>query len=130
LEYNLLDILVVDDQSGVRFLLDAIIREEGHNSHLAANGLEGVEMVQKINPDLVFMDIKMPIMDGTVAVEKIKEMGYTPYIVIMTAFTEKDVMEKAIQNGVSKYLIKPFDIQEIRNIICNLAQKSITNHAV
>ena len=121
--FQRLDVLVVDDQAGVRYLLDAIIREEGHNSYLATNGLEAVEQVKSINPHLIFMDIRMPIMDGTKALEKINEMGCNYQVVIMTAFTEKDVIDKARANGAFKCIIKPFDVEEIRQILHEVAQK-------
>lgn len=119
-----LNILVVDDQAGVRYLLDAVIREECHNSYLATNGLEAIEMVKKIKPNLVFMDIRMPVMDGTKALEKIKELGFNPDVVIMTAFTEKDVIDKAYRNGAVKCVIKPFDVDEIRKLIRESAKKT------
>lgn len=115
--YQSLNILVVDDQPGVRYLLDAVVREEGHNSHLATNGLEAVEMVKKVNPNLVFMDIRMPLMDGTKALEMIKELGYGPTVIMMTAFTEESVIDTAYTNGAAKCIIKPFDIEDIRKII-------------
>ncbi|PKM83399.1 MAG: response regulator [Firmicutes bacterium HGW-Firmicutes-14] len=118
-----LDVLAVDDQAGVRYLLDAIIREEGHNSFLASNGMEAVEQVKNIRPHLVFMDIRMPVMDGTKAVEKIHELGHNPDVVIMTAFTEKDVIDRARKNGAVKCIIKPFDVEEIRSILREAEQK-------
>ncbi len=121
--YQRLNILVVDDQTGVRYLLDAIIREEGHNPYLAANGLEAVEMVETVNPHLIFMDVKMPLMDGTKALEKIKELGYQPEVVIMTAFAEADVINKAHKNGVIRCLIKPFEVDDIREVVREVARK-------
>lgn len=119
--YGNLNILVVDDQPGVRYLLDAVITEEGHISHLATNGLEAVEMVKKVNPGLIFMDIRMPLMDGTKALEIIKELGYQPTVIMMTAFTEKSVIDNAYNNGAAKCIIKPFDIEDIRKIIRDVA---------
>lgn len=115
--YQNLDILIVDDQPGVRYLLDAVVREEGHQPHLATNGLEAVEMVKKIKPHLVFMDIRMPLMDGTKALEIIRELGFALTVIMMTAFTEKSVIDQACSNGAAKCIIKPFDIDDIRKII-------------
>ena len=121
--YQSLNILVVDDQPGVRYLLDAVVREEGHQSYLATNGLEAVEMVKKVNPHLLFMDIRMPLMDGTKALETIKELGFEPTVIMMTAYTEKSVIDKAYNNGAAKCIIKPFDIDDIRIIIRDTAAK-------
>lgn len=121
--YECLNILVVDDQPGVRYLLDTIVKEEGHNCFLATNGLEAVEMVGNIRPNLVFMDIRMPIMDGTKALEKMKEKGLTSDVIIMTAFTEKEVIDNAYKNGAIKCIIKPFDVEEIRELIHQATDK-------
>jgi len=115
--YQHLNILIVDDQPGVRYLLDAIVKEDGHNAYMASNGQEAVEIVKRIKPDLVFMDIRMPVMDGAKALEKINELGLKIKVVIMTAFTERDVIEKAYKKGVIKCILKPFDIEDIRKVI-------------
>lgn len=119
--YEMLKILVVDDQPGVRYLLDAVVKEEGHQSYLATNGLEAVEMIKKVEPHLVFMDIRMPLMDGTKALEIIKGLGLGVKVIMMTAFTEKSVIDEAFSNGAAKCIIKPFDIDDIRKIIRNTA---------
>lgn len=115
--YKRLNILIVDDQPGVRYLLDAVVREEGHQSYLATNGLEAIEMVKKVKPNLVFMDIRMPLMDGTRALKIIKELGFGLNVIMMTAFTEKSVIDEAYSNGAAKCITKPFDIDDIRKII-------------
>jgi len=74
-------------------------------------------MVKKVNPHLVFMDIRMPLMDGTKALEIIKGLGLDFTVIMMTAFTEKSVIEEAYSNGAVKCIIKPFDIDDIRKII-------------
>lgn len=113
-----LKVLIVDDQAGVRHLLEAVVREEGCVALTGVNGLQAVELVQEHLPDLVFMDIRMPGMDGTKALEIILEMNLDIEIVMMTAFAEKEVLDKAASGHV-QYLIKPFDIEEIRKIIRN-----------
>lgn len=125
--YERLNILVVDDQPGVRYLLDTIVNEEGHNCFQASNGLEAVEMVRKIRPNLVFMDIRMPVMDGTQALEKMKEQGLNVNVILMTAFTEKDVIDNAYKNGAIKCIIKPFDVEEIRELIHETLAKACPN---
>ncbi len=116
-ESQCLDVLIVDDQPGVRYLLDIIVREEGHRPFQAVNGQEAVDKVRKINPQLVFMDIRMPVMDGATALKKIREMGYNCQVVVMTSFIENDVIDKVRNNGAVKCIIKPFDTGEIRQII-------------
>ncbi len=119
----IMNIVVIDDQVGVRYLLDTLVKEEGHNSYTGANGAEAVELVRAYQPDLVFMDIKMPVMDGTQALEKIKELGLHADVVMMTAFTEKEVIDKAYRNGAVKCIIKPFDINDVRAIIRDYSKR-------
>lgn len=117
LGYQHLNVLIVDDQPGVRYLLDAIVREEGHSPILAANGLEAVEIARTAKPHLVFMDIRMPVMNGMKALERMKELGSKSDFVIMTAFTDMNVIDNEYKNGVIKCLIKPFDVDEIKEIL-------------
>lgn len=125
--YKSLKVLVVDDQPGVRYLLDTIVKEDGHNCFLASNGQEAVEMVGKIQPNLVFMDVRMPVMDGTKALEIMKEQGLTYDVVIMTAYTDKDVIDKAYKNGAIQCIIKPFDVEDIRAFIKQATDKVFPN---
>ncbi|KNZ69882.1 response regulator receiver protein [Thermincola ferriacetica] len=115
-----LKVLIVDDQAGVRHLLEAVAQEEGCQTFTGCNGFEAVDQVKKNQPDLIFMDIRMPGMDGTQALEIILQMGLDIEIVMMTAFAEKEVLDKT-PSGRVRYLIKPFDIEEIRSIIRTLA---------
>ena len=66
------DVLVVDDQLGVRLLLSVALKEQGYKVSVAANGSEGVELAKKLNPKLIVMDIKMPVKDGITALYEIK----------------------------------------------------------
>ncbi len=119
-----LNILTVDDSAGIRYLLSTVVCEEGHNSYLASNGLEALEIVKNIKPHLIFMDLKMPAMDGLTFLQKIKELSYIPEVIVMTVFTEKEVVEQVYQYGARKCLEKPFDLNEIRNLIRAAAKVS------
>lgn len=110
------DVLVVDDQPGIRFLLDIVIREEGYNIITANNGQEAIEKVRANKPQLVFMDIKMPVMDGLEALEEIKKFS-TAKIVLMSAYTDKMAFERANSLGAYCCMGKPFDVQDIKKIL-------------
>lgn len=121
---NRLNILTVEDEAGIRSLLRAVIIEEGHNSFDAANGLEALEIIKTVNPHLVFMDIKMPVMDGIKSLEKLKQLKCKPDVVVMSVFTEKELINKAYQYGAVKCIDKPFNLDDIREIIRQAAQKN------
>jgi two-component system response regulator (stage 0 sporulation protein F) len=116
-----LDILVVDDQPGVRYLLDIILKEEGHNVILAEDGLEAVEAVRAHKPDLVFMDVRMPKMCGLEALGKIKIMSPETEVVLMTAFISDETVRTALEKGAFYCFTKPFDVDLIKSFIANFS---------
>lgn len=117
MDSNSLDILVVDDQPGVRYLLDTVIKELGHRVHTAQNGLEAVEKVRAIRPNLVFMDVRMPLMDGLDALGKIKKMLPSTQVVIMTAYGSEDTIYQAHKRGALCCMAKPFDVELIKKFL-------------
>ncbi len=112
-----LNVLVVDDQPGVRYLLDVIIRDEGHQVRLAKNGLEAIEAVKASKPDLVFMDVRMPLMDGIEALGKIKIMSPETEVVLMTAYVSDETVQIALNRGALCCFTKPFDVDVIKFFI-------------
>lgn len=112
-----LDVLVVDDQPGVRYLLEVIFSEEGHNVRLAKNGLEAVEMVKASKPDLVMMDVRMPQMSGIEALGRIKLISSKTEVVLMTAYIADETVQMALKKGALGCMIKPFDVDELRAFI-------------
>ncbi|MCL5290123.1 MAG: response regulator [Eubacteriales bacterium] len=112
-----LKILVVDDQVGVRSLFEILIREEGDEAYIAQNGMEAVELACQVIPDLVFMDVKMPLMGGIEALERIKEVLPETDVVIMTSYGAEETLTRAMQKGALCFLAKPFDIGEIKEFI-------------
>lgn len=118
-----LDILVVDDQPGVRYLLDIVISEAGHKAYTAQNGLEAVEMARTIRPNLVFMDVRMPVMGGLEALARIKSITPETEVVIMTAYGSDETIEEAQKLGALGCIAKPFDIDDIKDFILDYAKK-------
>lgn len=114
---KIIDVLIVDDQPGVRYLLDILIQDMGHNTYSAQNGLEAVEMVKKIKPDLIFMDVRMPVMDGLEALAKIKAISPRVEVVMMTANFTEETINKALEKGALKCIAKPFDVDKIKDVI-------------
>ena len=104
-------ILIVEDENSNFLLLEAILKKTGVNLLHAWNGKQAIEMVDE-NPeiDLCLMDLKMPIMDGFEATEKIRETGNTKLPVIaLTAFSEMYQKEIALEKGFNMYMTKPLN---------------------
>ena len=102
-----LRIVVSDYESIIRMDLRELLEEAGH--HVvgeAANGVKAVELTRKYRPDLVIMDIKMPEMDGIAAAKIIANEKIAP-VLLLTAFSQKEIVDKAKDSGVLAYLVKP-----------------------
>lgn len=121
MERKELDVLVVDDQPGVRYLLDVIITEEGHRVRLARNGYEAVEAVKAAKPDLVIMDVRMPQMGGIEALGKIKIISPETEVVLMTAYVSDETVQMALKKGALCCFTKPFDVDGIKSFIINFS---------
>lgn len=107
-------ILVVDDQFGIRILLNEIFSKEGYDTFSAASGQEALEIVEKKEPHLVLLDMKIPGMDGLEILTRIKEMNEQVKVIIMTAYGELNMINEAMASGAVAYFSKPFDIDEVR----------------
>jgi len=118
------DILIVDDQKGVRRLLEELFKREGWKVYVASDGRRAIEKVDQILPDIL-MDMKMPNMNGLEASQKILEKHKDLSILMMTAYGEMDVIKKALEAGVKKCITKPFDIMELRDIVNQVVMEKV-----
>jgi len=110
-------ILVVDDEESVRKLLTAVLKKEGYTVETAEDGRQAVEKAQAIKPALVIMDIRMPQMDGLAAFKAIREENKEVLVVLMTAFAAVETAVEAVKLGAYDYIIKPFNIDEVKLLI-------------
>lgn len=109
------NILVVDDQLGVRRLLFETFREEGHQVEMASNGAEALQVLKKFNPNLILMDMKMPEMNGIDTLRQIRLDDKEVKVIMMTAYGDAHNMEQVQELGVIHYISKPFDLFELRD---------------
>ena len=108
-----LRVVVAEDEALIRLDLVEMLNESGYEViGQAGDGLKAIELTENLNPDLVIMDIKMPKLDGISAAEKIASNRLCP-VVILTAFSQKDLVEKARDAGAMAYLTKPFSMNEL-----------------
>jgi two-component system, response regulator PdtaR len=103
-----LRVLVADDESIIRMDLKEMLSELGHEVvGDAATGREAYQMCLALRPDLVFLDIKMPDLDGLEVLRLLNEQCPTP-VIMVTAFSEASMVEKAVELGAKAYVVKPF----------------------
>jgi len=106
-------VLIAEDEALIRLDLAEMLVEEGYDVvGEAGDGETAVRLAYELKPDLVIMDIKMPIMDGLAAAEKIADGRIAP-VVILTAFSQRDLVERARAAGAMAYLVKPFQKSDL-----------------
>ncbi|MBD0380189.1 ANTAR domain-containing response regulator [Paenibacillus sedimenti] len=117
-------IVVVDDDPIIRMDIREMLEEEGYwVGGEAKNGQEAIELVAKLKPDLVIMDVKMPVMNGIKATQIIRRMQDTS-VLLLTAYSQRELVEDARSAGVSAYLVKPVsDADLIPAVAIALSQK-------
>ena len=103
-----LRIVVAEDEAIIRLDLAEMLVESGYQVvGQASNGEQAVELTREHRPDLVIMDVKMPVLDGISAAEEIAKERIAP-VIMLTAFSQKELVERARDAGVMAYLVKPF----------------------
>ncbi|XMT14001.1 response regulator [Arachnia propionica] len=106
-------VLIAEDEALIRLDLVELLTEEGFEVvGQAADGEEAVKLARELEPDLIIMDVKMPGMDGITAAEIIGEERIAP-ILMLTAFSQSELVERARDAGVMGYLVKPFGASEV-----------------
>lgn len=110
-------ILIVDDQFGIRVLLQEVLDREGYQIFQAPNGVVALEIVAQEHPDLVLLDMKIPGMDGLEILRNIRKMNIPTKVIMMTAYGELDLIQEAMEMGALAHFTKPFDIDELRQAV-------------
>ncbi len=106
-------VVIAEDEALIRLDLAEMLRDEGYQLvGEACDGQEAVDLAEALRPDLVIMDVKMPRRDGIDAAAEIAAKRIAP-IVILTAFSQRDLVEKARDAGAMAYLVKPFSISDL-----------------
>jgi response regulator NasT len=101
-------VLVAEDEAIIRLDLAEMLREAGYDVvGQAGDGEQALEMARTLRPDIVIMDVKMPVMDGISAAEEIGKERICP-VVMLTAFSQTELVERARDAGVMAYVVKPF----------------------
>jgi AmiR/NasT family two-component response regulator len=101
-------VVIAEDEALIRMDLAEMLAEEGYDVvGQAADGEQAISLAEQLTPDLVIVDVKMPKLDGIAAAERIAGQRIAP-VVILTAFSQRDLVERARDAGAMAYLVKPF----------------------
>jgi DNA-binding NtrC family response regulator len=110
-------ILIVDDNISQTRTMNFILRRTGYDVDTAVNGPEAIEMVKDKPFEMIFMDIKMPLMNGVETYKKVKKIRPNAIVVMMTAYAVEDLVQEALEEGAAGIIYKPMDIDKVIDLI-------------
>jgi len=108
-------IFIVDDDQGILESFEAMLGDE-YQLVMVDNGTEALEMIIEQNPRLLFLDLKIPGHSGLEVLKRIREIGITTDVVVVTALAQDHYQETAEKYGIYRYLHKPLDVDEVEEI--------------
>jgi two-component system chemotaxis response regulator CheY len=106
-------ILLVDDAAFMRMRCSKLLKENGYEVGEAENGQEAINKYRSFRPDLVLMDITMPVMDGIAATKEIKALDPNAKVVMVSALGQQTMVIEAIKAGAKDFVVKPFEPDKI-----------------
>ncbi|HAR62942.1 MAG: two-component system response regulator [Candidatus Margulisiibacteriota bacterium] len=113
-------ILIVDDAAFMRMRCSKLLKENGHDVIEAENGLMAIEKYKAEKPDMVFMDVTMPEMDGITAVSEIRKLDSNAKIAMLSAMGQQSMVMDAIKAGARDFVVKPFQPEKVLSTIKKL----------
>jgi len=113
-------VLVVDDEPASAYSLARVIRQLGYPVETAADGASALETARRIHPQIVFLDLRMPGMDGVELAERLKTEGLATHIIAATAYRSELERERTAAAGFSDHLLKPIDQHSLETLFTRL----------
>ena len=112
-------IVFCEDELGIQKLIRTMLRSTLHQVYVASDGIEGLALIERELPDLIFTDISMPNCDGFQLANAVKAQPHLAHIpiIFVTAFAQRAEIEEGYQHGATSYLVKPFSPVELRTKI-------------
>ena len=111
------NVLVVDDDRGIRFTLEGIIDDEGYAVRSAEDGYQAIELAKETAFQWMFMDIRMPGLNGVETYLEIKKISPECRVVMMTGFSVEELVSQALEEGVYAVLFKPLPVEQVLKIL-------------
>lgn len=106
-------VLIIDDTLFMRGLMADIVEGSGHQPIQAGDGIEGLEAIERDNPDLVFLDLSMPRMDGFGVLKALREKATSPPVIVLSADIQPQIKERVLNLGAMDFMNKPPDISDV-----------------
>ncbi|MEI3604784.1 response regulator [Pseudogracilibacillus sp. SE30717A] len=119
-------VLIIDDAKFMRMTLSNLFQKNNFSIvGMAENGVEGVDLYKKTSPDLVTLDITMPVMDGLQALKEILSFDPTANVIMCSAMGQQKLVVEAIELGAKDFIVKPFDEQRVMETVHQIIHTSI-----
>ncbi len=103
-------VLVIDDEPGIRSLLDTLLRRKGYDVVLAESGRKGLELFRRERPDVIVLDLKMPEMDGLTVLQQVRSLDPKTPVIILTGAGTAETEQRVRAMGVTEYVEKEFSL--------------------
>jgi DNA-binding response OmpR family regulator len=121
-------VLVIDDEDDLRMLLEVRLKRAGYRVVTASDGKDGLRLFYEASPDLVLLDVAMPVMDGWQVLERLREVSDVPVVMLTAAAQERDKV-MGLKNGADDYITKPFSKDELLARVEAAVRRSRTSSA-
>ncbi|MCP3941228.1 MAG: response regulator [Desulfobacteraceae bacterium] len=118
-------ILVVDDEEGILDVSEGFFQRKGYEVYTASNGVEALEIINRVKIGCIFTDINMPIMDGLELAEKVRHIDSTLPVVVMTGYPSLENSIQTLKNGVVDYLIKPVNLEQMELTLTRILRERV-----
>ena len=115
-------ILVVDDEPDFSRLFASVLTEMGYEVSTATGGRQGLVKIRENPPDIVFLDVKMPEMNGLECLRRIRKTKRKFVIVVMTGYGDIESAREAMRLGADEYISKPFDLDDLKQLVNELVK--------
>ena len=117
-------ILIVDDDKDICHFFQKILREMGYEVNTASGAQESLTQIKRDPPDILFLDVKMPKIDGLECLRRIRKIKRKLPIVMITSYGDLNSAQEAMRLGADEYISKPFDLDNIRRLITGLLSEA------
>jgi len=116
-------ILVIDDEPDILLMLRMSLEDEGHEVFMAPDGAVGLERLAQHQPDLVVLDVMMPVLDGFGMLERKRETGDATPVIMLSAKSEQADLDRALSLGAVEFVSKPFDLDRLMVLISRILDR-------
>jgi DNA-binding NtrC family response regulator len=118
-------VLVIDDEEGIRSLLDTLLSRKGYKVVLASSGRKGLELFRREHPDVVVLDLKMPEMDGLTVLKELRRIDVNQPVIVLTGAGTPEMEQQVTALGVTEFVEKEFSLHRLGDSLKRLLKTSI-----